>query len=197
MKKGLHQSFSHRQTHRYCMTSLLFAISHSINEVSSSFSISNGCGSVLWDIFSPAAVAVESSYNRSMKVTMGLHYATHRELIEPLSGTQHLKLIFIKRFLNMIASIRKSNKPILNMLLCQIETDTRSTTGRNLRNIMLLLNKTSINEITSDALVSLEYCAVNKDREWRVELVELLMMEREQEGLEQADLEWLEWLCTN
>ena len=42
-------------------------------------------GSVLWDLFSPASVKIKSAYNRSMKVTMKLHWATHRELIEPLS----------------------------------------------------------------------------------------------------------------
>ena len=37
---------------------------------------SNWFGSVLWNLFGPAAVEIESSYNRSMKVTMKLHYAT-------------------------------------------------------------------------------------------------------------------------
>ena len=109
-------------------------------------------GSVLRDIFSPAAVMVESSYNQSMKVTMSLPHATHRELIEPLSGTRHVKLIFIQRFFKMIASIHMSNKPILKILLGQNETDTRSTTGQNLRNIMLLVEKTSIYDITHDDL---------------------------------------------
>ena len=91
---------------------------------------------------------IESAYNISMKVTMKLPYVTHRELIEPLSQTSHVKLIFIKRFVQMINSIRISKKPILKNLLSQIEKDTRSVTGRNLRNIMLLLNKHSIDQIT-------------------------------------------------
>ena len=105
-------------------------------------------GSVLWDLFSPASVKIESAYNRSMKVTMKLHWATHRELIEPLSQSKHVKLIFIKRFLQMITQIRSSTKPILRSLLSAIELDTRSTTGRNLRYIMILLDKVSIQDIT-------------------------------------------------
>ena len=62
---------------------------------------------------------------------------------------------------------------------------------------MLLVNKTHIKEITFSDLEGLEYCAVNEEREWRVELLQLLLLEREQEGLEDSDLEWLEWLCTD
>ena len=62
---------------------------------------------------------------------------------------------------------------------------------------MLLVKKTSIYDITHDDLKALEYCAFDADREWRVKLVELLLVERDQEGLEQDDVEWLEWLCTH
>ena len=53
-------------------------------------------GSVLWDLFSPEAEKIESSWNRSMKIMMDLPYDTHRGLIEPLSGCNHIKRIFIK-----------------------------------------------------------------------------------------------------
>ena len=58
-------------------------------------------GSVLWNLFCPAAVRIESAYNRSLKVMMNIPIATHRELIEPLSGRHHVKLLLIKRFLHM------------------------------------------------------------------------------------------------
>ena len=154
-------------------------------------------GSALWDLFSPASVKIESAYNRSMKVSMKLHYATHRELIEPISQSRHVKLIFIKRFLHMITQIRSSTKPILKCLLSASELDTRSTTGRNLRNIMLLLDKCSIQEILLTDIENLLYCEVPEERKWRVELVELFLMEREQEGLDEDDLELLDWLCTD
>ena len=154
-------------------------------------------GSVLWDLFCPAAVKIESAYNRSMKVALKLHYATHRELIEPLSQSKHVKTIFMKRFLQLIESIRSSSKPILRSLLSHIQFDTRSTTGRNLRNIMLLLNKCSICDITAANIDNIQYCEVIEDRRWRVEPVQHLLVEREEGGLEEEDLEWLEWLCTN
>jgi hypothetical protein len=151
--------------------------------------------SVIWDLFSPSSLKIESAYNRSMKVSMKLHYATHRELIEPISQSRHVKLIFIKRFQHMITQIRSSTKPILKCLLSASELDTRSTTGRNLRNIMLLLDKCSIQEILLTDIENLLYCEVPEERKWRVELVELFLMEREQEGLDEDDLELLDWLC--
>ena len=136
-------------------------------------------GSVLWDIFSPASTKIASAYNRSMKVTMELHF---RELIEPLSKSKHVKVIFIQRLLQMINQIRNSSKPILKTLLSEIQYDTSSVTGRNLRNIMLLLKKNSISEITTADCESIKYCEVALEREWRVELIELLLTERDQGG---------------
>ena len=85
--------------------------------------------SVLWDLFCPAAVRLESSYNRSMKIMMNLPLTTHRELIEPLSGQQHLKTVLIQRFIQMVGKIRVSNKPILRTLLAAVEHNTLSTTN--------------------------------------------------------------------
>ena len=153
-------------------------------------------GSVIWDLVSTNSVKIESAYNRSMKVTMKLPYASHRELIEPLSQSRHVKLLFIKRFLQMINSIKVSKKPVLKNLLSQIERDTRSVTGRNLRNIMLLLNKHSIDQITVGEIDSTIYCEVAEDRKWRLEIVELLLLEREEGNLDEDDLDLLEWLCT-
>jgi hypothetical protein len=74
-------------------------------------------GSVLWNLFSPAAVKLESSWNRSMKIMLDLPNATHRGLIEPLTGRKHLKRVLLKQFLRMIEKIRISKKPLLRMLL--------------------------------------------------------------------------------
>ena len=62
---------------------------------------------------------------------------------------------------------------------------------------MLLLDKCSIQEITLADIESLIYCKVHQERQWRVELVELLLLEREKDGLDEDDLELLDWLCTD
>ena len=75
--------------------------------------------------------------------------------------------------------------------------DTRSTTGRNLRYIMILLDKVSIQDITFAEIDSISYCQVAEERQWRVELVELLLLEREEEGLDKDNLELFDWLGTD
>ena len=114
-------------------------------------------GSVLWDLFCPTAVKIESSWNRSMKIMLDVPYSTHRGLIEPLSGRKHIKRIFIKRFIDFILKIRMSKKPVLKTILSAIETDTRSTTGSNLRNILILAEKFNIEDITGEDSNSFEY----------------------------------------
>ena len=154
-------------------------------------------GSVLWDLFCPAAVKLESSWNRSMKIMLDLPYATHRGLIEPLSGSKHLKRIFIKRFLQMISKIRISSKPILKTLLRAIEMDTRSTTGKNLRGIMLLAGKWTISEVDTNDADSFPYFPRSEEDEWKTEVLQIMMEEREQNSFEISDQELMNLLCTD
>ena len=118
----------------------------------------------MWDLFCPAAVRLESSFNRSIKIMMNLPLPTHRELIEPLSKQQHVKLVFIQRFLQMIDKIRSSSKPILRTLLAAVEHDTTSTTSRNLKGIMLLPTKNSISEVEISDIQNLVYHKVDEER---------------------------------
>ena len=67
-------------------------------------------GSVLYELQGPEAVKIESSYNRGVKVMLDLPFATHRSLIEPLTGKKHI--VLAKRFLLMIEKVRVSKKSI-------------------------------------------------------------------------------------
>ena len=97
----------------------------------------------------------------------------------------------------MTTKIKSSCKPILRSLLSTLELDTRFTVGRNLRNIMLLVNKSSIRDITMADIDNIEYREVAEERQWRVEPVQHLLEEREAGGLDKDDLEWLDYLCSN
>ena len=109
-------------------------------------------GSNLWNLFSREAVMVENSWNVSMRLMLDLPRETHRYLIEPLSKTSHIRKVLVQRFLKFLQQIRKSNKVSAKFLLNSICQDTRSTTGSNLRHILLSTNKSSVNElIASDA----------------------------------------------
>ena len=60
---------------------------------------------------------LESTYNKSIKVMFGMPWATHRYLIEPLTGQPHLRKVLIKRYLSFIERIKASKKkPLRNLL---------------------------------------------------------------------------------
>jgi hypothetical protein len=152
-------------------------------------------GSVLWDLFCPSAVKLESSWNRNVKITMDLPFATHTGLIEPLSGRKHLKRILLKRFMMMISSIEKSKKLLLKTILKVSKYNTNSTTGRKLRNIMILAGKHTVTEVEAEDLNSFPYFPRPGEEEWRLEMLQHLLEERKDVGLDESDLEWLEFLC--
>ena len=49
-------------------------------------------GSPLWNLFGKGAIGIESRYNISVKVMLGFPLGTHRSLIEPLTGINHIKV---------------------------------------------------------------------------------------------------------
>ena len=93
--------------------------------------------SPLWDLFGSGGLKIEISYNRS--VMLGLPYATHRCLIEPLTRSKHIKKVLLTRYLGFMEGITKSRKEAVNMLMETAKNDVRSVTGRNFRECMLLM----------------------------------------------------------
>ena len=128
---------------------------------------------------------------------MDLPFETHRGLIEPLSGCDHVKRIFLKRFYQFISNIRSSRKPILRTLLSSIQLDTLSTTGRNLRGMMLLTGKCSIDDVTFDDLRTFSYFTRPEDDYWKIEMLQHLLEERNFSILDDEDTAWLNFLASN
>ena len=57
-------------------------------------------GCQLWNLFSKVADKFYSTFNRSVKVMADLPFGTHRNLIEAVSGQQHMSLTLIRNYLN-------------------------------------------------------------------------------------------------
>ena len=140
-------------------------------------------GSVLWDLFCPGAVKLESSWNRSVKIMLDLPYSTHRGFIEPLSGRKHLKRVLLKRFIQFVENIRKSKKPLLKWILQLSERNTNSTTGKNLRGIMLLTGKQTIEDIELVDVDNFSHFPRPEEDEWKLGMVKHLVAERNTGGL--------------
>ena len=108
----------------------------------------------------------------------------------------------MKRFFGFLEQIRRSPKKIPSFLLNIIKNDARSTTGQNLRNMMLLFDKNSIDEIEEKDIIEYVYAPVESKDEWKVqmtkELIDVKNKELEIENLskEEVDL-MIEYLCTS
>ena len=80
-------------------------------------------------------------------------------------------LVLIERFLSFLNQIEKSKKLIPKQLLSFIKKDVRSTTGSNLRNILLLTNKNTIEELSLEDIKGIKYNQIEKEDEWKVEFI--------------------------
>ena len=114
-------------------------------------------GSPLWDLFSKEAKMLENSWNTSVKVMYDLPIQTHRNLIEPVSQAKHLKFVLLERFFGFLNQVQKSKKQVPKQLINLIANDVRSTTGSNLRNLLLLTSKDTIKGITIEDVKKLKY----------------------------------------
>ena len=72
-----------------------------------------------------------------------------------------------------------STKRVLRSMLYVVKNDCRSTTGNNLRKIMLMLNKHNLDGIAKYDLSNLLYDKVPPDDEWKVTLAKEIIDARD------------------
>ena len=141
---------------------------------------------------------LESTYNRSIKIMFSLPWATHRNLLEPITETPHVRRILIHRYISFIKSIQKSKKKPLRNLLSLAKADVRTITGSNLRYIMLKSGKSNMDELFNSK-VEIEYHKIKNEQMWRVGLVKEIidaLHDEKSVGLEASELkDILEFLC--
>ena len=127
-------------------------------------------GSQIWDLFNQESERVEKTWNTSQRVLLRIPRVAQRYFIEPLSETQYIKFSLLKRFTNFVHRLSNSSKCVLRHVLSTVKTDCRSTTGNNLRNIMLLVNKISLDDVTSKDLDKQIYAIIPQVDKWKVHL---------------------------
>ena len=92
-----------------------------------------------------------------------------------MSESEHLKITLIKRFLKFIDQIDKSTKLVAKQMLNVVKRNVKSVTGSNLRQIMLLLEKRYIDEISLFVVDSLIYVPVPDHDVWKINIVKELI----------------------
>ena len=83
-----------------------------------------------------------------------------------------------------------------------VKHDVRSVTGSNLRNILLLTDKDTVEEINSIDIKKLKYHEVTKENDWKIELLkEIIETKNNQLSISEFSVEELndilEYLCTS
>ena len=97
---------------------------------------------------------LEYSYNKAVRLMLGLPLNSHRYFIEPLlSDKKHSKSELIKRFLNFVNRIQKSSKTTLSYVLELVSQDVRSVTGKNQLGIRLRCGKEKHERITANEVL--------------------------------------------
>ena len=99
-----------------------------------------------------------------------LPLATHRYMLEPLSGEKPAMAILADRFLSFMDSIEKSDKLAIKMLRKEAMKDVRSTTGANYRGIMMLTGESSINKVNRKSLEKMKVYEVKDENLWKVNI---------------------------
>ena len=99
----------------------------------------------------------------------------HRYLVESVTGQPHLKTMLINRFISFLNQISKSKKYLPKQLLDCIKNDTQSITGKNIRNIQILVNMNRYECLTKSVTKKLEYAPVPNDSKWKISMVKELI----------------------
>ena len=157
-------------------------------------------GSQVWDLFSPECAMIEATWNRSIKLMFDLPLQTHRYFMCPISESQHVKHMLIKRFISFTQKLESSKKCSVRHLYRIVKNDAQTTTGSNIRNIQILIGKEDQKFIPIDAM-KVKYHEVKKEDEWKVKFVKEIIEVKQGTldiGLENSEIEdILEHLCTS
>ena len=86
-----------------------------------------------------------------------------------------MKIKLIRSFLKFINSVKESTKPVLRQLYYLAKDDVRTTTGCNLRNILLLTNKLSVDDLNVDLVENIKYQQIEEKDLWRIGMVKELI----------------------
>ena len=77
----------------------------------------------------------------------------------------------IKNFIQFISSIKNSPKPALRQLYSIVKSDVRTTTGANLRNILLKTSLSNVDEIDMSTVRQIKYKEIANEDMWRIPII--------------------------
>ena len=100
---------------------------------------------------------------------------THRFLIEPLSGTQHVKRSIFKAFVSFANKLQNSSKEVIRDVFHLVKEDCRSTTGSNIRNISLDCAVDQVHPFAEVNIENKDFFPAPPDSAWKAPLIRELI----------------------
>ena len=128
-------------------------------------------GAVLWDLYSKEAEMIFNAWNVSVRRMLRVDRKTHRFLIEPLSGTQHMKRSIFKAFVSFANKLQNSSKEVIRDVFHLVKEDIRS----KIRNISL---DCAVDQVRPFAEVNIEnkdFFPTPPDSAWKAPLIRELI----------------------
>ena len=156
-----------------------------------------------WNMFSPSGDSIEGTWNRNIKIMFDLPYPTHRNLLPPISNSPNIKMILGQRYLKFISTLKTSKKPVLRQLIRIVENDSRTTTGHNLRNFLMMTKLARVKEMTPSTILSMDDYVLPESQTWKLKVVDEALKMRSGEielpdGLTMKEMEvFLESACVD
>jgi endonuclease/exonuclease/phosphatase family metal-dependent hydrolase len=132
-------------------------------------------GSMIWNLFGNEATRLEKTWNVSQRLMLKLDRKTHRFFIEPLSETPHIIFSLYKRFISFTQKLSLSKKAPLRHLFNIVKNDCRSTTGGNLRRIMLRFHVDTPGNLNADVVTKSMYHETPAGEEWKLAVAKELI----------------------
>ena len=158
-------------------------------------------GSVLWNLYERESNMLYNTWSVSVRKMFRVDRKTHRYLIEPISRMQHIKSALRSRFIGFMKRLASSRKSVLRHAFKVFSKDCRSTTGANVRNILLESGALLFEQLSMSDIKRIEFHPTPAEEQWRISVINDLIDIRD--GMDD-DIGWtkddinetLEYLCT-
>ena len=162
-------------------------------------------GSNTWDILSSDCERLFKSFNVTVRNVYNLDRCTHRYLLEPITGSLHLKGMLASRYVTFFNSLVNSKKMPVRFLARLAQEDLRTVMGKTLCSLLSSCDLTpdQTSQLTASVVKrKICYFATPNTEAWRedmsLELLKLRQGQLELPGFTSSEREEiLEHICVS
>ena len=141
-------------------------------------------GSMLWDLYSPAAQMFYNAWNNQVRQAWGVPRDTFTFLVEGFFGARFVPLrnMIKQRYLKFVNSLATSECKEVEFMFKLVQSDPKSMTRKNMRNIEEEI-RIDIDPMMIHAKTLFAPKTVPLDQYWRVGLLDTLLNNRQTQDI--------------